>query len=229
MQNKFRKLNDKARFHLDQLMQEIHIASYSEGYEVAKALYTNESIEGARPLTVIFNEMPDNIPVLTPNQQRAELIQKAKKFVDRTIYEHRQLAGLTGDEISFKYRFLNLEFIVNTDKRVVVAILKDPHSKKVVYKGKAKCMHDEVFNESIGKAIALAKLLQIDIPVEFLEAVQPTKKAYGMDVVYEETGLTYSLISTGEVLEDGCAHISSPVGRNGIIIDDTNAQYEIPS
>ena len=179
---------------------------------------------------IIDNENP--VPIKSPNQQRAELIQRAREFVGRGIYRRRQLCGLSGDQISFRHRFCKLEFVVNEEKRTVVALIKSLHGKKI-YKGIAKCMPDEVFNADIGKAIALARALEIEIPQEFIHAIQPDKKVLGMivgKVVHRDVdeGYTSVVSKPGKYRRGGRrSAINSDFVRLSTIIDDTNAQYEV--
>lgn len=61
-------------------------------------------------------------------------------------------------------------FSVNADKRTVVASIRYNGDPKVVYKqGRAKCAPGDVFNEHIGKAIALRRALGLEVPVEYFE------------------------------------------------------------
>lgn len=290
MKNKFRNLNDQAKFHLEQLMEEIHHVAFNEGYEAGKLVGAVDSVEDntithegkllrkvnrearegdyVRPskqkyanlidgeiygpvfkgsghlfvngyqvyaeghnrttLTVeVFEDISDYAPDLpqfekTANQQRAELIEKAKRFVKESIQNYYNF-GLT-----------EFEFVVNAEKRTVVALEQGNRTKKVYKKGIAKCDPSDVFNEWIGKAISLARALKIDIPVEFLQAVQPSEKVVGMIVKSYSSTRGYDVYRlvrsvSVSVYEKDAAHINSPTAEKSIIIDDTNAQYEVRS
>lgn len=186
--------------------------------------------------TVEVFELVEAIPqiVKSANQQRAELIEKAKEFVEKWTTTNRNSDEFSNDEfphglwVTGYAPTIEVEFHVNKYKHAVVALIKNCKDSELRAKGIAKCMPGDVFNEWIGKAIALARALKINIPVEFLEAVQPTEKVVGMVVMDDEhIGGKHTLIASGESLKKGYAHIGSPVGQDGIIIDDTNAQYEI--
>lgn len=127
----------------------------------------------------------------TANEQRAELIQKAKEFVEN------------------ESEFYFVDFVVNEEKRTVVALIRFS-SGRVYTKGIAKCMPDEVFNAGIGKAIALARALEIDVPEEFLNAVQPTEKVLGMvvynDIYKESARIVYRVASLKEEAEVNSAY-----------------------
>ena len=84
---------------------------------------------------------------LRPNQQRAEIIEKAKKFVDEK-----------GE---------GFDYSINDDKRILAFNIR---TEKVAF---AKCSPNDVFNEHIGKAISLGRALNLDVS-EFEQAVQPT-------------------------------------------------------
>src|SRR6185312_2029016 len=154
-------------------------------------------------------------PTKSPNQQRAELIQRAREFVE-------------GQESEYY-----LDFVVNTEKRTIVALIK-LSTGSVMTRGIAKCMPTDVFNDWIGKAIALCKALEIEIPKEFVEAVQPTEIVKGMIAEPTEEELPHfnpsgrMPLEVTSVGENGFVWRSN--GRNADkedfnIIDDSNANY----
>ncbi|MBD7984445.1 hypothetical protein H9649_07630 [Sporosarcina sp. Sa2YVA2] len=163
----------------------------------------------------------------SPNQQRAELIQRAREFVERQSASERHL--FSGERNT---SFWGAEFVVNADKRTVVCLLKGRQTKHVYGKGIAKCMPDEVFNVDIGKAIALARALEIKIPQEFLQAVQPTEVFVGMKIgMIDSVGIHYAreIKNVGDetVGYTGGGFDYIDIVRNkGKVTDDTNAQYE---
>lgn len=63
-----------------------------------------------------------------------------------------------------------VDFVVNADKRTVVAIINWMRRNEEISKGRAKCAPGDVFNEHIGKAIALRRALGLEVPVEYFEA-----------------------------------------------------------
>lgn len=161
----------------------------------------------------------------SPNQQRAELIQRAREFVEGLMYEGQDnvgkvVNGYAGDN--------KVKFVVNNQKRVVVALLKLAYilTRKLRGKGIAKCKPGEVFNADIGKAIALARALEIDVPEEFLQAVQPDKAVVGMIVQYLNKSYEIVLDNVCTFRTPNAAHRTSVIGRDGTITDDTNAIYE---
>lgn len=172
---------------------------------------------------------------MTANEQRAELIEKVKEFVEEQTQPMAISRLSTEKGIMRSGYFVRPKFIINEEKRTVVVLLKRIDSGFVLFKGIAKCMPDEVFNEHIGKAIALARALEIAIPVEFLNAVQPDEVVVGMvtepktpqkldvdrRVPLTVTRITGNQIWRGnEILEEKW---SSPSELK--IINDTNAIY----
>ncbi|MFD1204009.1 hypothetical protein ACFQ38_02550 [Sporosarcina contaminans] len=140
------------------------------------------------------------------------------------------------NEILFGNKFAKVDFVVNQKKRTIVALVKEFNTKNILSKGIAKCMPGDVFHADIGKAIALAKALEIDIPQEFLQAVQPTEVVKGMILLWSN-GRKYRIdkadvskkryglmnLSTGESFS--YVHYEN-ILTTSVIHDDTNAQYE---
>ncbi|WP_338335476.1 hypothetical protein [Bacillus altitudinis] len=114
-------------------------------------------------------------------QKRDEVVEKAKE--DVRILHYKDYIGAP-------------DFIVNAEKRTVVALRKSKLYGHIKNKGIAKCAPDDCFNAHIGKAIALRRALGLEVPSEYLNVPQPTEIRAG-DVVrgiytggnetYEET------------------------------------------
>lgn len=151
----------------------------------------------------------------SPNELRAEIIEKAKKVLE--MWKRNSFAGLDdyqNSELGFPYKHWSLvaEFVINPEKRTVVALLKGHETLRLATKSIAKCAHDDVFNEHIGKAIALGRALGKDVS-EFENAVQPTKVVVGhsiSSISYNGERYEYQLV-TG--VEDGV--IYGVDSRNG--------------
>lgn len=58
----------------------------------------------------------------------------------------------------------NLLLSINVEKGAVAALLKDPISGKIVRRGVARCHPNDVFLESVGVAIALRRLFDLEVP-----------------------------------------------------------------
>ncbi len=99
--------------------------------------------------------------------RRDEIVERAKRDID---------------ELRDDMDDLFADFIVNREKRTVVALLRGYQSGIVYFRGIAKCYPDDCFNVHIGKAIALRRALGLEVPVEYLHAPQPKEVRVG-DVV----------------------------------------------
>lgn len=179
--------------------------------------------------------MVDETPIKTANQLRAEIIEKAKGFVERNSKGiHYDVPVIDNNLKPFSTLAVHfgasdeLEFVINNEKRTVVALIRTVTSKKLYHRGIAKCDPSDVFNEHIGKAIALGRALGSDVS-EFEQAVQPTEKVVGMDVVYNEDEQDYDvkLVDRGVLacFTTGTAAVGSYVSNHSKVVNDTNAQY----
>lgn len=175
----------------------------------------------------------------TNNQLRAEIIEKSKVFVENLTkhincfnYKNETEYGNIDSEVG--QWVYNVEFVNDEKKRTIVALLRGQGSNSVYTRGITKCMPGDVFNEHIGKAIALGRALGLDVS-EFEQAVQPTESVIGMEVELLKQ-LTHPKNSPGSIKiicnegyypEGGamCA-IDSRVAECSKIINDTNAQYD---
>ena len=162
----------------------------------------------------------------SPNQQRAELIQRAREFVEGL--KNKSKCYEVPDKLSPVPWSCDAEFIVNTKNHMVTVLLRGCTSGKFYAKGIAKCMPGDVFNEWIGKAIALAKALKINIPQEFMEAVQPDEPVIGM-IFKGCEGDIREIAPIGHWTQES---MKSAIDSEYVedypiqIIDDTNAVYE---
>lgn len=86
---------------------------------------------------------------------------------------------------TMRERMSRVEFVVNSAKRTVVALVfgsESPDYYELREKGITKCAPDDCFNAHIGKAIALRRALGLEVPTEYLNVPQPTEVRVG-DVV----------------------------------------------
>lgn len=167
----------------------------------------------------------------TPNELRAEIIQRAKEFV-----EEKDGYGLIWLKLDGKPRcVVDINFVVNDKKRTVAALLKGFLTREVNSKGIAKCNPDDVFNADIGKAIALGRALDEDVS-EFENAVQPNEPVVGHVVKGNEVLGPYrqdrKFALTSKKDCDSFYYAENNWGdfiystQIGAIIDDTNAIYK---
>lgn len=113
------------------------------------------------------------------------------------------------------------EFIINYEKKTIVALVKGPTSKILRGKGIAKCDPADVFNVHIGKAIALYRALGKDVPDFLLTAPNPTVIEVGdiigfkfdSDCAHQKT--RYKVKSTDPKVNENLEIITSYDGNLG--------------
>ena len=248
------------------VMGNLYNDAFQAGYDAAKDevldidtmaqhLVDRYNDEGLSNLMMIVDKIRPRRVIKSANQQRAELIQRAREFVERKTESLKDSPEIDGGW-DFKERenprycefITNVEFLINDKKRTVVALLRMVNGIKIESKGIAKCMPDEVFNADIGKAIALARALSIPIPRVFLEAVQPSHYSVGQVVKRKDelfkTSCKYRVDRIGKgstltILRDndygGSAICDTTTSLDYEdenikalqVIDDSNAQYEV--
>ncbi|QIG62582.1 hypothetical protein [Sporosarcina phage Lietuvens] len=167
-----------------------------------------------------------------PNEKRADIIAKAKAFVA----EHTPIAYVGKAPLTKEVGEVRIKFVVNAEKRTVVAIPELAHVKNAVVhyaKAVAKCDPSDVFNADIGRAIALGRALGKDV-MEFEQAGQPTEVVVGMRMKWQigneynvdrvgGTKYDFTDRSTGAKFND-MTYNNILVGAT--ILDDTDAVYE---
>ncbi|MDM5298145.1 hypothetical protein QUF51_08230 [Bacillus pumilus] len=104
------------------------------------------------------------------------------------------------------------DFIVNAEKRTVVALRKSFAEGYIRERGIAKCAPNDCFNAPIGKAIALRRALGLEVPSEYLNVPQPTEVRVG-DIVESTTYLGRKLKFTVERVENGRAYEDVVLGN----------------
>lgn len=138
----------------------------------------------ARSIIAVMNEgetvTPEATPVPVPKPARDSVIKMAiadvKDLLSRNYSSCTEVAKFVGETLWFVsegglYMVTDeVLFAINADKRTVVASIRYNEDPKDVYKqGRAKCAPGDVFNEHIGKAIALRRALGLEVPVEYYE------------------------------------------------------------
>ena len=119
---------------------------------------------------------PENTPKLTRDGVIQQAIDDVKDLLSRNYYDDavEKFVGETLWFVSSNSGIVVTDevlFTINADKRTVVASIRYNEDPKDVYKqGRAKCAPGDVFNEHIGKAIALRRALGLEVPVEYYEA-----------------------------------------------------------
>lgn len=169
--------------------------------------------------------------IKTANELRAEVIEKAKMFVESAIergYDSNTPKGDAGNE-TYKSHFYTIEFFTKENEVVALVTRTGKYGLNIKsqpdHVARAKCMSGDVFNEHIGKAIALGRALGLDVS-EFENAVQPTDFVVGHCIYwnfgdYEDVFEVYEIKGSRLYGKDGLW----VRGRESTIINDTNAQY----
>lgn len=216
----------------------------SDGYKGTFNVYSPEygrTTETVDVYELIVEDKPalkfgiQNVKIITPNQLRAEIIEKAKGFVEKAI-RHGLIDGEEGVGLTnavLHDEFYVVEFKEKATKMTALVTKAWRSGKKKSTKpdciGRAKCDPSDVFNEHIGKAIALGRALGLDVS-EFEQAVQPTF-AVGQKAHYEsEFDPTFSGTRTIEGFNSAGYPLSEEYDgymddRKLTIINDTNAIY----
>src|SRR5699024_10212129 len=124
----------------------------------------------------------------TEQEKRDRIVGQARNDIERF-----KVRGINGDEVyevtrsSYisevwsrgDYATCYARFVVNKGKRTVVALMRGELSDTVYSRGIAKCAPGDCFNVHIGKAIALRRALDLEVPDEYLNAPQPTEVREG--------------------------------------------------
>lgn len=185
--------------------------------------------QGRTPETVDVYELivednpfpPSIIPesVKSPNKLRAEIIEKAKGFVEESLNQGKEGSQISdlGNE-THQYKFFDAEFEINKNEVKVSIYQNNSRDKRLkqapLHVAYAKCHPNNVFNEHIGKAIALGRALGLDVS-EFEQAVQPNEVVVGMKTYHEWSHEIWE-ISGGNL---------QFINNQHRIINDTNAIY----
>jgi len=154
--------------------------------------------------------------------------------VDKVTMSRDEIVALAKGDISLVEEILSksgeyVEFVVNAEKRTVVALVKFNSTGCIRSRGIAKCDPNDCFNEYIGKAIALRRAMGNPAMYEYLNAPHPEEPLVGDLVSYhsELYGFgEYKIVVDGApILGRPCAHIGSTIGKEGKVIDDS-ARYK---
>lgn len=153
-------------------------------------------------------------PQKTAQQIRDEIVERAKADV-KTLLDTpspigHDIEALDGAYINYHPHNHRVEFVVNRDKRTVVALVWNRRTDKLRLRGIAKCAPNDVFNTHIGRAIALRRALGLEVPAEYLSVPNPEEVRVG-DVVRKTRGFlsgTVGAVVTVEKHHDGEACVT---------------------
>lgn len=198
-------------FTVDQIEDDGHIyygekyGRLPDGYVVLEPLESDNQPHYAEP---------DPLELIAKlSLEVAELKRKFSIFAENTLERGKELEQalakipkpLTRDEIveqakrdvEYFTKYIadkgigRIEFIVNREKRTVVALWKSRFGH-VFSRAIAKCAPQDCFNSHIGRAIAVRRLLSERVPDEYLNAPQPTEARVG-DVVDWQDGSIFEV------------------------------------
>ncbi|UYZ12162.1 hypothetical protein A6764_15150 [Brevibacillus sp. WF146] len=132
----------------------------------------------------------------SPQQLRDEVVERAKRDVaelERSwIASWQSAKGVSFWPKACAEKGLTpvhyVEYVVNREKRTVVALVRRIRGNEVDYRGIAKCAPGGVFNSHIGRAIALRRALGLPVPTDYVNTPQPTEVRVG-DVVETVIGV----------------------------------------
>lgn len=126
-------------------------------------------------------EKKTGIYVVTPQQRRDEIVEKAKRdvaelFAGRTGYP---VTTVDGHQRRMNKYAHYVDYVIKRDKRTVTAVVKYKDDDSVRVVGRSKCAPDDCFNVHIGKAVALRRALGLEVPSEYTNAPHPTEVRVG--------------------------------------------------
>lgn len=214
------------------LKDEIEALKKSQGKTVTTTISTKHSADFAKLAEELSKRLAKRKTSLTPNQKasanslRKAIIDEAKVFVE----DGAKVDLLLGRGRGYVKNgvICNVDFVVNAEKRTVVAILRWQYNGNIEAKGIAKCAPDDVFNEHIGKAIALGRALGLDVS-KFENAVKPTELVVGHITKgsFMGNGKIYK-VTDGKAFVDSGGYWRTKISdsKSLTLLDDTEAQYE---
>jgi hypothetical protein len=164
----------------------------------------NVEIEG----NVIARNVDAKITMAIPQFTRKEIIKRAKAdIVELSVWFLDAGARSVKDVCNF---------VVNREKRTIVALIREIDGG-VIYRGKARCAPDDVFNVHIGKIIALRRALGLAVPDEYVHAPKPTDVNVG-DIVVRRNGTLFANLNARALVKT--------VYQNGEVHFDTGTFLE---
>lgn len=169
----------------------------------------------------------------TQQQIRDEIVERAK--VDVTDLRKFKGTSIPGEILRFwpigsGAVTHGVEYVVNSDKRTVVAlVVVKLGERRVVAKGIAKCAPDDVFNAHIGKAIALRRALGLEVPIEYVTAPRPLKIRKGNMVrwTFDDDPTDVEILTITDLKAPGEYWLSDgewDYAKRLTVLDDTNSE-----
>lgn len=164
------------------------------------------------------------------NLARKTIIEEAKRFIEKQTDPDCYVKGKRAVTYRTFYGVIP-EFHVNKKKRAVTVLLRGAGDGEILGKGVARCAESDVFNENLGKAIALGRAFNINVD-KFINAAQPGTVAVGQEFITGR-GIEGKITRMDPAFDSifGTAfrhtHDHGWLGEEQVeIIDDTEAIYE---
>lgn len=196
---------DELIAHGEDVTRAIRLRAYGEGYRQGKFDAEMDNTHG-------------QAPIVSAQDRRDEIVEQAKADVEKLSNYDDVVRYETG---TGSFATCNVEFVVNRDKRTVVALLKGVRTGGVYAKGIAKAAPGDCFNVHIGKAIALRRALGLTVPDEYLNAPQPTEVRVGDAVQYSKRCAT---VVAGRPNGSSETKLTTANGLATRIIDDSHEE-----
>lgn len=182
---------DEVSAYNEEVQRGLRRKAYAEGFEEGRIRESDKQYfdKAMEEVSKVVTE--------TPQEKRDRIVEKAKADID----------GLKGSEYwdeeaehyevktPWKYYesvLCDAQFVVNKEKSTIVALLKGFNTGELYKRGIAKCDPSDCFNVHIGKAIALRRAIEVEVPDEYLNTPQPTEVRVG-DVVRHRSGKKFTL------------------------------------
>ena len=181
---------DELNDHVKDVIKEMRRKAYAEGYGQGKFDARMDDVIQDGKLREISETIltPEKLAKLD-QKKRDDIVAKAKADVGK-LSRNGFSFNSVGDKRLVKY-------IVNKDKRTVVALLSGYLSGIIYERGIAKCDPSDCFNVHIGKAIALRRALGLDLPSYYLNVPNPTEVRVG-DVIMRKGIVSGLRVITGD-------------------------------
>lgn len=162
---------DIAAANAREAIEELRLAAYEQGYK--------DAVNALKQVAPVSKELTRDEVIEMAKRSVESLKRPGEDFCGGRLWEYREDLRNNGSGDAY-----TAEYVVNSDKRTVVVLLRGYSTGWVLRKGIAKCGPEECFNVHIGKAIALHRALDLEVPKEFLNAPQPTEVRVGDIIEY---------------------------------------------
>src|SRR5699024_6226264 len=210
---------DEVSAYNEEVQRGLRRKAYAEGFEEGR------NRESAKQYFDKAMEEVSKVVAETPQEKRDRIVERAKADID----------GLKGSEYwdeeaehyevktPWKYYesvLCDAQFVVNKEKSTIVTLLKGFNTGEQYKRGIAKCGPSDCFNVHIGKAIALRRALEVEVPDEYIHAPQPTEVRVG-DIVKSGWSRKEYLATREPMLKGNCVTRENAALNNFEIIDDS--------